>query len=289
MVFYIKYSKSMNVQKELAKLGINPKVSKDQFFLTDVRVAKKLVSIAQINKKDRVLEVGAGLGILTRELSKKAKRVISIEIDEQFKPILDKFSNNIELVYGDAYKLLNSNSFRAKTKPPTKTVSCIPYSRAQNMLHNYTNSYWYQGDVVWLAPASLASKVNNEPILSAYFEAEIVEMVPKTVFFPQPNTSSAIIYFRRITNPVKTKNFEIYFRRWLYNHENWKVKNALIEGIINVAYDIKNVRVTKNQARKLFCELGISNEELEKLTNNIRLEYYFEIPKKLKKWFISLA
>lgn len=234
------------------------------------------------------MEVGAGLGIVTRELAKRAKEVIAIEIDEQFKLILDELPNNVEVVYGDAYRLLNDNAFRSKTKPPTKTVSSIPYSRAQNMLHNYTNSYWYRGDLVWLAPASLADKISEAPILGAYFDAKIIETVPKSAFYPQPNTSSAIMYFKRIVNPVKSGNFEIYFRRWLYNHEDWKVKNALREGIIKSAYDLKSVRVTKNQARKLLSELRISDEELGKLTSNIRPEYYFEIPKKLEKWFNKL-
>ncbi len=277
----------MDVQKELAKLGIDPDVSKDQFFLADERVARKLVDVAQIRREDRVLEVGAGLGIITRELAARAKKVIAIEIDEQFKPVLSALPSNVEVIYGDAYRLLNDDSFRAKTKPPTKTVSGIPYSRAQNMLHNYTNSYWYQGDLVWLAPASLADKVNKEPILGAYFDAEIVEIVPKVAFYPQPNTTSAIIYFKRIADPVKSKNFEIYFRRWLYNHEGWKVKNTLREGIIKSAHDLKGMRVTKNEAKKLLSELKIPNEELEKLTNNIRPEYYFEIPEKLERWFNS--
>lgn len=279
----------MDIQKELTKLGIDPDASKDQFFLTDESIARKLVDVAQINKNDRVLEVGAGLGIITRQLAAKAKEVLAIEIDEQFRPVLRALPSNVEVVYSDAYRLLNDDSFRAKTKPPTKTVSSIPYSRAQNMLHNYTNSYWYQGDLVWLAPASLAGKINKDPILGAYFDAEIVVPIPKSAFYPQPNTSSAIIYFKRIVDPIRLKNFEIYFRRWLYNHEEWKVKNALREGIIKSAHDLRGVKVTKNEAKKLLSELKIPNEELEKLTNNIRPEYYFEIPKKLEKWFNQIS
>lgn len=273
----------MDVRKELAKLGVIPNVPKDQFFLTDERIVKKLADIAKINKHDRVLEVGTGLGLITRELATRAKEVITIEIDEKFKPILSKLPDNVEVIYGDAYRLLNDNDFRRRTEPPTKTVSGIPYSQAQNMLHNYTNSYWYRGDIVWLAPISLANKINKEPILGAYFKGKVVETVPKSAFFPQPNTSSAIIYFKRIANPIDSKNLEIYFRRWFYNHEGWKVKNTLREGIIKATYDLKGVKITKNQARKLIFELGIPNEELEILTNNIPPKYYFNIPEKLKK------
>lgn len=280
----------MDIQKELERYKIKPDPLKDQFFLEDEEIIKKVVGFADLNKKDIVLEVGAGIGNLTAEIAKKAGKVIAFEIDKRFRPFLQKLPRNVEVIYGDAYQLLNNKSFRAKLKSPTKMVSNIPYSKAQNMLHNYTNPSWYQGDLIWIAPLSLVNKVNNEPILGAYFSAKLVEIVPKSAFYPQPNTTSAIILFERIPDPEQTKDFAIYFRRWLYNHEEWKVKNALREGIIKAAFDLKGVKITKNQARKLISDLGIPKEELEKPTNNIRPEYYFEIPQKLeKKWFSDLS
>jgi len=263
-------------------------IKKDQFFLIDKSIVEKLIRFANIDRNDRVLEVGPGLGFLTKALAQTAKEVITIEIDEGFKPYLVKLPKNVEIIYGDAYKLLNNKQFLSETKSPTRVVANIPYSQAQNMLHNYTNSNWYLGDLVWIAPSSLVNKINKEPILGAYFKAELKEKVPKSAFYPQPNTTSAIIHFRRIPDPIKTDNFEIYIRRWLYNHEDWKVKNALREGIIKVAFDLKNKRLTKNQARNLIKSLAIPEQEQEKLTNNIRPEYYFEVPAKLQGWLDRL-
>ncbi len=277
-----------NFEKFLGKSGIVPDTKKDQYFLIDSNVIKKVADIANITKEDRVLEIGPGLGFLTRELASRAKGVVAIEIDKRFEPILKSLPKNVEVIYGDAYRLLNDRGFLRSVKPPTKTVSNIPYSQAQNMLHNYTNYTWYRGDLVWVAPTSLANKVNKEPILGAYFTAEVIEYIPKTAFYPQPKTASAIIYFRRISDPKKLIDFAIYFRRWLYNHEEWKVKNALREGLINAAYDLKGVRVTKNQVREVISTLGIPETELDKLTNNIRPEYYFDIPEKLIRWYEGL-
>lgn len=276
---------------KIAKRFINKNsvsITKDQFFLIDKSIIDKLARSANIGKNDRVLEVGPGLGFLTKALAKKAREVIAIEIDETFKPYLDKLPKNTTIIYGDAYRLLNNKEFLEKTKPPTKTVSSIPYSQAQNMLHNYINSYWYPGDLVWLAPLSLVNKVNKEPILGAYFKVGVKEKISKSAFYPEPNTSSGIIYFKRIPDPIKTGDFEIYFRRWFYNHAEWKVKNTLREGIIKGAFDLKGKRVTKKQARQLVQNLQIPEQEQEKLTNNIRPEYYFEIPRRLYKWFKSL-
>lgn len=265
-----------------------PDITKDQFFLIDLSIIERLIDAVNINPKDRVLEVGAGLGFLTDKLAKKAKEVLAFEIDTRFKPYLEKLPQNVTVVYGDAYRMLNDKSLLETVEPPTKTVSSIPYSRAQNMLHNYTNYTWYQGDLVWLAPLSLAKKVNTEPILGAYFKASVIQKVERSSFFPQPNTNSAIIYFKRLEDPIKTDNFEIYFRRWLYNHEHVKVKNALREGIIYAAADLKGKTITKNQSRELITGLNIPSEELEKLTNNIKPDYYFKIPEALSSWYKSI-
>lgn len=263
-------------------------IKRDQFFLIDTSVIDKLIQYAHIGNHDRVLEIGPGLGLLTKVIAKTAKEVVAIELDERFKPYLAKLPKNVEIIYGDAYQLLNNKEFLRITKPPTKIISNIPYSQAQNMLHNYTNSHWYANDLVWIAPLSLVNKVNKEPILGAYFRAEAKERISKSAFYPEPNTTSAIVYFKRIPNPVKTGDFEIYLRRWFYNHEGWKVKNALREGVINAAYDLKAKRVTRNQARQIIYDLRIPEQELEKLTNNMKPDYYFSIPKNLQPWFNNL-
>lgn len=275
-------------QVEKFERDYGPEVAKDQFFIINPEVLFRMLNAAQINKSDRVLEIGPGLGFLTRELAARSKEVLAIEIDKRFKPCLSNLPKNVEVIYGDAYKLLNNKKFLGQVVPPTKTVSSIPYSRAQNMLHNYTNWPWYQGDLVWLAPLSLINKVNSEPILSAYFKAELVNIVSRDDFYPQPHTSSAIIKFKRIPDPLETKDFQIYFRRWLYNHEDRKIKNALREGIIHAARDLKDSKVTKKQAEKLLGSINISPEHSELLTNNINPQYYFEIPEKLSPWFDSL-
>ncbi len=274
----------VNIQKIICKSQISPDLKKDQHFLVDSKIVEKMVAIARITKKDVVLEVGTGFGILTKKLAQHAKEVISIEIDERFKPFLRELPGNVKVIYGNAYKLLNSKDFTKNIRNITKTVSNIPFSQAQNMLHNYTNSSWYSGDIVWLAPASLARKVNNDPILGAYFDAKVKQVVPKSAFYPSPNTVCAIIFFKRIPDPNKTKNFEIYFRRWLYEHEDWKVKNALRESIIATAYNIKNVKVSQKKAKEVISKFGFSEKQLNEKTNNLDLSYYFEFPKVLNEW-----
>ncbi len=87
----------MDIQKELSKYKIKPDPLKDQFFLADEEIIRKLVESAELEKKDVVLEVGAGTGYLTREIAKRAKKVIAFEIDKRFKPFLSKLPKNVDV------------------------------------------------------------------------------------------------------------------------------------------------------------------------------------------------
>lgn len=173
----------------------------DLAFLVDSQVIEKLIQVAKIGPRDRVLEIGPGLGFITKAIAKKAKHVLAVEIDRGFKIYLSNLNNNIDIFFADIKKLLNDKTFLKRTKIPTKAVSNIPYSQAQDILLAFTKSKWYKGDLVWIAPTSFADKINNEPVLGAYFKAAVIEKIPNTAFYPQPNTDSAIIYFKRIPNP----------------------------------------------------------------------------------------
>ncbi|GIW62289.1 MAG: hypothetical protein KatS3mg090_0115 [Patescibacteria group bacterium] len=92
----------MAIKTLLKKHRIEPDPLKDQFFLADYRVIKKMVSFADLNKNDVVLEIGAGIGNLTSELTKRSGKVIAFEIDERFKPFLAKLPQNVEVHFKSA-------------------------------------------------------------------------------------------------------------------------------------------------------------------------------------------
>lgn len=185
---YLKYNQIKIPQKE------------DLDFLVDSLVIEKLIKAAKIGPKDRVLEIGPGLGFITKALGKIARHVLGVEINKTFKIYLSNLDNNVDIFFEDIKKVLQDEVFLKRTKVPTKVVSNIPYSQAQDILLTFAKSKWYKGDLVWIAPTSFADKINAEPILSKYFKASVIEKIPNSAFYPQPNTDSAIIYFRRIQN-----------------------------------------------------------------------------------------
>ena len=172
----------------------------DQVFLIDDKVIEKLIKVAKIKKTDRVLEIGAGLGFITKELAQKAEKVIAVEIDKRFRSYLFNFPRNIVFVFDNIFNLLKDKTFLKRTKPPKIVISNIPYSAVQGILINFVKSSWYKGDLVFVAPASIIDKINNEKVLRKYFKAELIERIDPSSFFPIPNTTPSIIYIKRI-NP----------------------------------------------------------------------------------------
>ena len=90
------------VRRELAELGRHPRKRLAQHFLVDRRVASRHVAHAQVDSSDTVLEIGPGLGVLTRFLAARAKRVIAIEADHRFAAYLRASCPEVEIIEGDA-------------------------------------------------------------------------------------------------------------------------------------------------------------------------------------------
>ncbi len=117
----------------LEKCRIAPNPDADQHFMIDEKILKKIVSSAKIKSDDVVLEIGAGIGNLTKLLAKKAGKVYAIEKDESLSIALKEETRefgNVELIFGDALKTV--------TPPYNKLVSNLPYQICEALLQKLT-------------------------------------------------------------------------------------------------------------------------------------------------------
>lgn len=175
-----------------------PQENLDRVFLVDDNVIKKLIEVAKVGNNDRVLEIGAGLGFITKELAKKAKKVIAIEIDKRFKPYLFNFPRNIDFIFDNIHNLLKNKEFLKRTKPPKIIISNIPYRQVQAILISFMKTNWYKGNFIFIAPSSLVDKINQEVKLKNYFKAELIERIDNSSFYPIPNTIPSLVYIKRV-------------------------------------------------------------------------------------------
>ena len=110
---------------------IIPNLELDQFFMIDPFTIEEMVELAKVNKNDVVLEIGSGFGFLTEVLAKKAKKVITIEIDKRFERILKrefKKFKNVQIIIGNALNYISKLKFK-------KIVSNPPYRICEPLMH----------------------------------------------------------------------------------------------------------------------------------------------------------
>jgi 16S rRNA (adenine1518-N6/adenine1519-N6)-dimethyltransferase len=181
-----------------------------QNFLKSDIWAKLLAASAKINSNDTVIEIGAGHGIVTRELANNAKRVLALDIDPSLMTYLQKKfaqDTNVEILNED---ILTWNFTAAldpqgkKTANKFKVVSSLPYNVAKKILRIFLTlenppqmiSVIIQKEVAdnYLAEAPKATFLAN--FARCYADVEFVEDIPPEAFFPQPKVDSAIIAFK---------------------------------------------------------------------------------------------
>lgn len=191
----------------LTKSGVKPTKSMGQNFLTETRVVEEIVAAAGIIPGDLVIEIGPGMGILTRQLLTAGAEVIGVELDRELAALLRKDLAGIDeftLVEQDARYLDPATITHGRAY---QVVANLPYSVASVILRNLMESSQPPTSMTVMVQKEVAERMTADPgdmsLLSLatdlYTEAEIVLIVPKEVFLPPPKIESAVV--RLVTRP----------------------------------------------------------------------------------------
>jgi len=227
------------------RYGFHPRKRWGQNFLVNERVAEHIVEAAQISKQDTVLEIGPGLGILTRPLLKRAKRVIAVEIDSRLSRILEKELGeeykNLILLNSDILKL-NLREHLTKFEGRVKVVTNLPYFiTTPTIFYLLENSSLFsaifltvQYEVAKRMVASPGSK--DYGVLSIFVQyfavPKILFRIKPGSFFPIPKVSSALVQLDIRSEPpvrVKDENFFFTVVRTSFEKRRKMLRNELSE------------------------------------------------------------
>ena len=232
-----RHSKPSSLYNETLSLlrqhGIFPRKRFGQNFAVDDSLLHSMIAYADISDKDVVLEIGAGLGFLTRLLSPIAKEVITIEIDKGLIPILHAQLadlKNINLVEGDV--------LASEIPHFDKVVSTPPYSISSPLLFWLLDRSFkvavltFQEEFARRLRAAVGSKDYSRLTVAAYYRAdiELLEHVPRTVFYPPPDVDSTIVRVKPKPVPFKVKDEKTFFElvRTVFTQRNKKLRNAVM-------------------------------------------------------------
>jgi len=215
-----------------------------QHFLVDQKALDKIIETAQLKSSDAVLEIGPGLGTLTRELSSNSKKVVAIEKDPEMIKVFKSINSDLTgvLVLQKNALTLQTDFFQKHHLKNYKLVANLPYYLTSAIIRFFLENQPKPQVMVLMVQKEVAERIVGLPpdanLLSVavqfYGEPEIVQVVPKESFWPQPKVDSAII---KITphqkSPHKISNEKGFFRivRAGFGEKRKQLHNSLAGGL----------------------------------------------------------
>ena len=257
----------------MKKYNIKANKNLGQNFLISEDVVEKIVESADIKKDELIIEIGPGLGTLTKHLLEKSGKVICIEIDPKMIKILeDRFAlyTNFEIINEDVLKV-NLQEIIKKEKRTCKIVANLPYyittpiimKLLENKLEIESITVMIQKEVADRLIAIPGEKETGAITYSVYYycNSEKILEVPNYSFIPEPEVTSEVIKLKlRKEIPIKVKNIEKMFK--IIKNAFMQRRKTLINALVNTQI-IKN----KEEANEIFEKLNISTKvRAEELT-----------------------
>ncbi|MEO6579169.1 MAG: 16S rRNA (adenine(1518)-N(6)/adenine(1519)-N(6))-dimethyltransferase RsmA [Candidatus Limnocylindria bacterium] len=189
---------------------LRPRKSLSQNFLTDPEALDAIVAAAELEAGENVVEIGPGLGVLTRRLLAAGASVTAVEVDPRLAEYLRR-----ELYDVDAFELIEADALSLHPREffpdqPMKVVANIPYHITSPLLHTFLEGDRPPMLTVLLVQLEVAQRVAAPPGQMSYLsvfaqnvaEAEVVARIPASAFEPAPSVDSAILRLRRREAPA---------------------------------------------------------------------------------------
>jgi 16S rRNA (adenine1518-N6/adenine1519-N6)-dimethyltransferase len=210
----------------LEKHGFSFKKSLGQNFLIDTNILHRIVDHAAVSEVTGAIEIGPGIGALTEQLAKRAKKVVAFEIDGRLLPILaDTLSPypNVEVIHQDVLKADVQSVINEKMNDveDIMVVANLPYYVTTPIIMKLLTEDLPLRGIVVMLQKEVADRISAEPgtkdygslsiAIQYYTTAETVMTVPRTVFVPQPNVDSAVIRLLKREKPAVEVESESYF------------------------------------------------------------------------------
>ena len=268
----------MNVLKEtkfiMDKYHITANKNLGQNFLIDDEAVSGIVEAAKVSKEDLIIEIGPGLGTLTKELLEKAGKVVCIELDKRMIEILnDRFSmyNNFEIINDDVLKVDLRELIQKEDMPHTKIVANLPYYITTPIIMKLLEDRLDIERITVMIQKEVADRLVTEPgigdtgaityAIHYFTKPRKVLDVPNTSFIPAPKVNSTVITLEVLKEPsVETIDEEKLFE--VIKIAFMQKRKTLLNALSN-----SGKFGTKDNIAKILLNLGVDTKiRPEKLT-----------------------
>jgi len=245
---------------------------KGQHFLKDKKVLEKELEVSAINKKDKIIEIGAGTGVLTEELIKRAKEVLTFEIDEKFFEDLKKIGEKY-----DNLTIIFDNALFYSWHGYNKIVSNIPYYLSEEVVNKAIVDNI--GEIVLIVGEKFKDLLFSQEkvglVARKFYSIKEIMNVPKGSFEPPPKVNSFLIKFDKKKKISKLDSIILDIVLG-----NGKVKNSIMRALLKL-------KKTKRESREIIKKMGLDESALEKPAKKITAALILRIEKELDRFIYN--
>jgi 16S rRNA (adenine1518-N6/adenine1519-N6)-dimethyltransferase len=193
---------SKSIPALLREYDVQPRKRLGQNFLIDAAALQRIIVASNLDPDDIVIEVGSGLGTLTRRLAERANSVLAIELDERLVAILRQELadlENVQILHGDVLKM--NRTEMGLTSQGYKVVANLPYYITSAVLRHFLEEEPRPSLLVVTVQREVAERIVAGPgemsllavSVQFYGQPQIVARIPAGAFYPQPSIDSAVI------------------------------------------------------------------------------------------------
>jgi len=258
-------SYELRARVALEKYGFHNTYSLGQNFIFNEDLLSGLLMAAGVGKGDKVLEIGPGAGIMTSILAERCEKVVSIEIDQKLKPVLDEMlsdKDNSTIVYADAMKADIGAIIRDELGGgEVRVVANLPYYITSDVLMRLVAGGYGITDVCVMVQKEAADRLMSKKgdkqwcavaaVMSYFGKVEIIDDVPRSCFEPAPHVDSA---FMRIA---------------LYDEKPVQAaSDEMMKKVINSAFRMRRKTLVNN----LTGDFAISRQQAEEMLTGLGLD-----------------
>jgi len=232
----------LNAATLLKRHGLRARKSLGQNFLQDPLALEDIISAAEIQPTDTVLEIGPGLGSLTRYLAVAAREVVAVELDPNLLPLLKAVLApypNIRLIHGDILKLSPKDLI---TEKDYIVAANIPYYITSAVIRHLLEGEAKPRRIVLTVQKEVAERICAKPgdmsllalSVQVYGEPRIAARIPADAFFPAPKVDSAVLCVDIYPSPlIRPELLRTFFKliKAGFSQKRKTLRNSLSSGL----------------------------------------------------------
>lgn len=232
----------LNAAHLLKKYGLRPHKGLGQNFLQDPIALEKIAEAAEIKPEDTVLEIGPGLGSLTRYLAASAREVVAVELDQRLLPPLKAVLapyTNVHLIHGDILELSPDELVQEQNYI---VAANIPYYITSAVIRHLLETKRKPRRLVLTIQKEVARRICEKPgdmsllalSVQVYGKPRIAAQIPAGAFYPAPNVDSAVLVIDIYPDPlIPVQYLESFFKliKAGFSQKRKTLRNSLAAGL----------------------------------------------------------